>query len=556
MSALYAGSKSKTLAAMCLFALFSLCLFAAPLARATVPEDGVKYKLRADGSSPGAFEVSLSFKLNKGDKVVLEPPLLDGTSAVGVTSGDVEFRIEPKPEYQVEPVSEHSADLRITANSEVEVEVPYRVSFQAEKPLQSAGEAPRNAKPILPIILSDLQVFKASQVLICPRTADTRSPIANDYKVEFTAGSGQTVLTPWEKPDGGYSFKVSGETALLENYVAIGRMETLEKKYKDCEITVGFTSDHQGLTSEQRKKYVDDLTALFGRISETMGPRSELPRLSILVAGDVRYDLEGPAAEGLFSSVLTFNGAKSLRGTAAAASAGSLFELWNSWVIVPADKGGGLWFQRGIPWFYSYRAAAETGLIGSDQAYSGFSQIYLDYVSDPMPTSASLADTESPSLLAEKGAVLCASVAKRLADQTEGAKDIDWLLGELAREFDHFQGVSYMMVDITELLEGATGKSWDGFFDERLNGTKLIPPSEFSSSGLFGAENNGVGGKEFVVKGSGKSWLILLVAVLFLFMIPLIFSTYVRRSVKLDLSMPRILPEDEEESEQEEKEED
>src|SRR5450756_3091147 len=78
-------------------------------------------------------------------------------------------------------------------------------------------------------------------------------------------------------------------------------------------------------------------------------------------------------------------------------------------------------------------------------------------------------------------------------------KDIDWLLGELAKKFDHFQGATYTMVDITELLEGATGKSWDRFFDERLNGTELLPPSEFSTSDLFGIESNGAGGKKLVV---------------------------------------------------------
>jgi hypothetical protein len=275
MSTLYAGSKRKIFTAMCLFALFSTFLLAAPPARAGTMEGSVKYKLRADESSPGAFEVSLSFKLNKGDKVVLEPLVLSGTSAEGLTSGDVEFHIQPKPEYQVEPVSQNYADLRITANSGVEMEVPYRVSFQVEKPLQSAGEAPRNAKPVLPIILSDLQVFKASQVLICPRNPDTRSPITNDYQVEFAAGSGQTVLAPWEKPGEEYSFKVSGETALLENYIAIGRMKTLGKEESYCEITVGFTTDHQGLTSEQRKEYVDDLAALFGRISETTAGASQ-----------------------------------------------------------------------------------------------------------------------------------------------------------------------------------------------------------------------------------------------------------------------------------------
>jgi len=486
----------------------------------------------------------------------LEPLEPSSAAEEGLAAPVVEFRVKSRPEYQIEPVTP-GVGLSITANSDIGLEVPYRVSFEAGNIAQRAGEASRNAKPPLPIICSDLQVFKASQVLICPRRPGTHAPVGNDYSVEFLPGSGQNVLTPWERLGQGYAFKVNGETALLENYVAMGRIEILEKKQENCIISVGFSTDHHGLTSGQRQAYADDLIALFGQMSKTLGPRPELPRLSVLVAGVERYGLKDPAAGGLFGSLLTFNGARQLRGASASVSSGSMFELWNKWVIVPSQKGGGLWFREGIPWFYPYRAAAEAGLLGSGQAYSEFSQTYLDYVSDPLSQSTSLAsaerNTDASSLLEEKGAVLCASVAKRLADQTKGEKDIDWLLGELARKFDHSKGATYTMVDITELLEGATGKSWDRFFDERLNGTQLLSPSEFSTSDLFGAGSNGVDGEKLKVKGSGRSWLILLVAALFLFLIPLIFSAYVRRSVKLDLTMPRILPEEEEENGQEQK---
>jgi len=539
---------------MCLFALISFWLLAAPLTSASTTDDGVKYRLRADISAPGAFEISLSFRLDKGEEVLLEPLEPSSAAEEGLAAPVVEFRVKSRPEYQIEPVTP-GVGLSITANSDIGLEVPYRVSFEAGNIAQRAGEASRNAKPPLPIICSDLQVFKASQVLICPRRPGTHAPVGNDYSVEFLPGSGQNVLTPWERLGQGYAFKVNGETALLENYVAMGRIEILEKKQENCIISVGFSTDHHGLTSGQRQAYADDLIALFGQMSKTLGPRPELPRLSVLVAGVERYGLKDPAAGGLFGSLLTFNGARQLRGASASVSSGSMFELWNKWVIVPSQKGGGLWFREGIPWFYPYRAAAEAGLLGSGQAYSEFSQTYLDYVSDPLSQSTSLAsaerNTDASSLLEEKGAVLCASVAKRLADQTKGEKDIDWLLGELARKFDHFKGATYTMVDITELLEGATGKSWDRFFDERLNGTRLLSPSEFSTSDLFGAGSNGVDGEKLKVKGSGRSWLILLVTVLFLFLIPLIFSAYVRRSVKLDLTMPRILPEEEEENGQE-----
>jgi len=547
-----AGSNRKALTLISLFTLVLFYLLAIPLASPSANDFGVKYKLRADASAPGAFEVWLSFRLGKGDQVLLEPTDPRGSPEEGLATPVVEFRIQPGPGYQISPV-EPGKGLTITADRDIGLEVPYRVSFEAGNPSQRAGEPSRNAKPSLPIISPDLQVFKASQVLICPRHTGTRAPIGNDYSIEFMTGSGHTVLTPWERFGQGYSFKVNGETGLLENYVSMGRIDTLERERGDCRITVGFTDEKLEFTPEQRKQYADDLTALFGRISETMGPRAELPRLSILVAGLRRYGLGNESANGLYGSVLTFSGTNKLRGEPAAISAGSIFELWNRWTIVPSDKGGGQWFQQGIPGFYSYRAAAEAGLLESGQAYSDFSRIYLAYISNPMASSTSLANAEpnadALTLVEEKGAVVCASLAERLAELTRGEKDIDWFLGELAEKFDHFQGTTYTMVDITELLEKATGKSWDRFFNARLNGTELLPPSEFSTSELFGAESNGVTGKKLVIHKSGQSWVILLAAVLLLFLIPLIFSTYVRRSVKLDLSMPRILPEEEDDQE-------
>ncbi|MBU4240548.1 MAG: hypothetical protein KKE43_03510, partial [Actinobacteria bacterium] len=43
------------------------------------------------------------------------------------------------------------------------------------------------------------------------------------------------------------------------------------------------------------------------------------------------------------------------------------------------------------------------------------------------------------------------------------------------------------------------------------------------------------------------SWIYLLVAAAVILMIPVIFSAYVKRSINLDVRMPKILPDDDEE---------
>src|SRR5450756_1426657 len=84
MSALNAGSNRKALAVMCLLALFSSCLLMTSFASASAPNGGVKYKLRADVTAPGGFEVTLSFMLRKGEKALLEPLEPSGSAVEGL----------------------------------------------------------------------------------------------------------------------------------------------------------------------------------------------------------------------------------------------------------------------------------------------------------------------------------------------------------------------------------------------------------------------------------------------------------------------------------------
>jgi hypothetical protein len=97
---------------------------------------------------------------------------------------------------------------------------------------------------------------------------------------------------------------------------------------------------------------------------------------------------------------------------------------------------------------------------------------------------------------------------------------------------------------MSAILEKGTNTSWDAFFHDSVSGTSLILASTFSTTDQFGTGATVGGAKKLTGKGSGKNWIYLVIAILIILSIPIIFSTYIRRSVKLDVSMPKILPDD------------
>ena len=203
-----------------------------------------------------------------------------------------------------------------------------------------------------------------------------------------------------------------------------------------------------------------------------------------------------------------------------------------------------------MPLFYPRRVAAETGLADSNDAYKSFSAVYKSYLTNPSATKASLADAsgqpDERALLAQKGAALCASISLKLQNESKSknVKDIDTLIGAMAAKYDNLKdGKTYTLADMSEMVETATGTSWDRYFEGRVRCTEAVLTSEFSATNLFG--NTTSTGRPLVVgKGSGKSWIYLAIAIVIIMLVPIVFNTYVKRAVSLDLSMPKILPDD------------
>ncbi|MBU4193716.1 MAG: hypothetical protein KKF66_01795 [Actinobacteria bacterium] len=537
--------------AACLLVAAAMMLPLLSLPSHAADNPGVDFYLSSNKDDPHVVDVMLSFKLDSGETAVLKPPEQCNVEDGGSGEITIDLPVLQNPEFRIEALESPDTGWVVTAVEPGEVSVPYRVSYSSAKSPQNAAEAPGAPVPPRAIADQDLKAFKGSDLFICPRSGEDGSFPAKEYAVVISLESQEKALTPWENAGDEGSFSVEGSTPLLENMVCWGRIDISTLKKGNPRIVAGFSEGYRKLTGDEKGAYGDNLVSLYDEMAGILGARPELERLTVLFAGAGRFGLTEPASMGLLDSMAVFHGGGKLEGTAAAAAARGLFGLWNRWALVPAPESEASWFQQGLPWFYPYRCAGQAGLLDADLAFKEFSGVHAAYLTNPLSLSTSLMEAESEGdsavFVAGKGAVLCAAIARRLFDESDGKKDIDWLLGEISGKFDHFQGKDYELVDITELCEEATGKSWDRFFTERVRGEEVIGANEFSATDLFGTTTSAGGPKELNQEGSSTSWIYLLVAAAVILMIPVIFSAYVKRSINLDVRMPKILPDDDEE---------
>lgn len=508
----------------------------------------VKYRLKVSEGVDDAIDVMLRFKLDEGKSVELTPSASDSEIDVGQAAATYELLSSPVPQYMVEPLEQSSGGWTVTAVDGGEIELSYRVKLAAATGEEVPSDATTALSTAVDMVGKDLVLVAGSTAFLCPRDARSGSHVAGEYYVEVDTAEGEEVLVPFEKDVD--SFSVNSTSELLDNYVCWGRLALSEDKVGETVMGTGLAGAYRKLSEDDGKRYTEGLAGLMAAAVDVLGERPRLERLSLLVEGVEEAGLDGPASSTMLGSVALFQDREKLEGEASVIASRGLFDLWNEWSMVPTADGDAFWFQAGLPGIYGDRLAVAAGLTDSDSAYKRFSQVYADYLADSRSKSISLVeahDQGDEEFVARKSTVLCAAVDSRLQEQTGGQKDIDWLVGQIAQKHDHFKGRDYTMVDIEELCENATGESWSRFFDEGIRGTSIIDASEFSSTKLFSASS--ALGRELTERGSGKGWILLIVAVVVILLIPLVFSTYIRRSVKLDLTMPKILPDDEDDDE-------
>lgn len=525
-------------------------LLLSPLgATAATKAEQVKFTLKSDAADSTAIDVNLSFKMSAGQKAVITPSEQTGQPVPAGAPPTLEPLSQSNPSFVVEPLQGPSGGWIVTAASDGAVQFAYKVKFappgKTDGQAVGTSEAPGGARPPRAIADMGLKAFNASDALFVPQN-QSGEYLSEEFGVIVQPESGERALAPWRTASDG-SFEVGSTEELLQNFLAWGKIDKVTLQTGGPAITAGFTSDYNRMSDSDRSAYGGSLMKIHDEIERVMGVRPDQEQVTVLVAGASKYGLSGPASGSMRDSFMLFHGGGKLSGPAAVAASRGWFDLWNGVSLVAAANGNTAWMQDGLPWFYGLRVASRVGLLDANAAYQEFSGVYADYLTDPDALTVSLSTAQkkggADALLATRGAALCASMSVKLTkDATSGGKDIEWLLGQLSKQFNHFEGKDYSLADVSEILEKATGTSWDRFFSVGVDGTGVIAASEFSTTDVFGTGGVVGGPQKLAGKGSGKNWIYLVIAVLIIFSIPIIFSAYIRRAVKLDMTMPKILP--------------
>jgi hypothetical protein len=512
-----------------------LAAVACPLALGASPPP-IKYDLRASTGGSPALHVKVSFKLESGKKAVLKPSEQSMLNGTGSTAPTLNLDSNPPADTVLQPLPDGQPGWSIQSSAGSTVTVAYRVEPAGTTGVQSGQDSAWTQGPAPFVITDALKLFRASDGLLVPST-ESGAALGTDYLVTIEKGDKEISVTPWQAGEGSYS--VSGERELLDNYVSWGTLVQDDSKSGASTVRLAFPS---GTPDQVLKANRTAAGSIMAEALQILGERPSMPVLSMLAVAPL-----SASPPSMVDSV-TLPAAK-LDGDKGVKASGSLYDLWNRWSLLPQENKDALWFQDGSSVLYSFRLAVLAGLMAKDTANTEFSQTYTAYINNPLAKTMSLAqaetsaDPKAASLLTDKGAIVCAAVGQRLRDETTNQKDLDWFVGQLAKKFPAFQNKRYSLVDIEEMLEDATSKSWARFFDDYVRGTKLINPADFTASDIVGVGTQTTG-KRLVLKGSGRSWIYLLIGMIIIMMVPVIFSTYVRRSVKLDVQMPKLWSED------------
>ena len=133
-----------------------------------------------------------------------------------------------------------------------------------------------------------------------------------------------------------------------------------------------------------------------------------------------------------------------------------------------------------------------------------------------------------------------------LSGVAEAAAEAGEALGRAHRHRTNLRGWPKTAAEAALRAARASSVLDGGALQFPAEGTEPVLASEFSRTDLVG--NSGSYGRRLVVDGgSGNNWIYLIGAIVLILLIPVVMGPYVRRAVRLDMTMPRIFSDDDDE---------
>ncbi|MDD5748691.1 MAG: hypothetical protein PHP64_06570 [Actinomycetota bacterium] len=489
----------------------------------------IEYWLKLPAAGADKINVRLKLKINDTGDLILKAPL---QSYEGINSLEIKescLLIGNKWKMVSLEKTKHGWMLRNCKPRK------YEISYDVRNVKYEAGGSSEETSNEELISDEDVKLVKCSNLFILPDVKPKAS--FENLRVHIEAKAGTKVVTPW-KALRMNSFDVESRSALIDNFIAWGKLSVSDITSESGKIVVAVQRNFW--TENELADNAQTIKGIFSRMTRDLGQRGNNERVVVIVRR-VKND-RGISFEALRDSIAISTNEKKTNGSNALLFSRALFALWNDSSILPKTSGNCFWFHEGTSILYPLKVSVIEGIMTAKEAEARISSIYE---SSLQHKNISILEAESKgqkNILKERGTLLCMLIDRRLRQYD---KSIEWLLKELARKKNYSKGEKYTLMDIEEIIENGTKKSWDRFLDEKLNSPSPPPLGDFMEDNYFDSQksNEALSGK----KSSTSSIVFLLISILVVFSVPLISEKYVRNAVKLDIEMPKILPDDLEE---------
>ncbi len=504
-------------------------------------------------SEAGIINVRATFSARAGETIFLSPSGLHSMEGFAKSGLRLEFETRTNTEDSYTLSIESVGVLKAVTHKNSRLDIRYSVGFQKG----ASEKLPRSfmSPDFLLFTGKRYTIAMGSTLFLIPKRQDGTS-LFRKFMITFSSlESDKDSFAPFIRKAKHKYFCTEAET-LEDNFIAWGKIRVRNTEENGGWIRIAQPYDESSVAQPDGRilSFIEEIRVLSYHSRKVFGSnlrKSDICVLFLPKPGK-RYRDSGNVLLGKNSIVIPFSFAK--RDAEQLSSLGeAIFSIIAENSFMKNTASDAYWFFEGSVRLYGLITSVRAGLLTEGEAEELLSNIYTRYVSNPLSTKISLVNRRYPdvngSFFSDKSTVVLASIASRLLSQTGAKVDLDTLILNLSKRFSANRDKSLSLVDIEESAENLTGKSWTRFLDRLVKRNSLIKFSQFSRSGIFSHSGNSSSArqKRLLTKGSGRGWLFLLVSVVMILLIPLIFGFYVRRAVKLDISMPAILPQEEEE---------
>lgn len=500
----------------------------------------------------GAVAVRVTFSADANETIILKPSGQRGIEEFFKSGLQVNFDIGAYSADSYALSIESANVLKAVAYKKSRLNIRYTISFRDD----ANGVSLRSVlnRGFLLITGQGYTIASGSSLFLIPRRSDGSS-IFRKFRIRFSnLETNMDSFAPFSRK-ANHTYLCSEVGALEDNFMAWGKIRVRDVEEADGRFRV--VNPHgEGVVASSDKKIaslLEEIRLLSYEGRKVLAGNLKNGEVCVLFLPATK-DPQGETERvfpGRHSLAIPFAFAE--KNPEHISSLGSaIFNIFAENSFLKKTTADADWFYEGAVRLYGLVIAVRAGLIDAGAAEEVLSNIYARYVSNPLSGKTTLVNRmesdEDGSFFSDKSTIALASIASRLLSQTGAKVDVDALIRSLGKRSPPSRNKSLSLVDIEESAENLTGKSWTRYLDRLVRRNSLIKFSEFSKLEIFAHRSDSFPGqRRLLSRGSGRGWLFLLISVLMILLIPLIFGFYVRRAVKLDISMPAILPEDDEE---------